>query len=198
MLFFEPRVSLDGTTSCARCHQPALYGTDALPRSVGAAGRVNARNAPTVLNAAVQFTEHWLGDRADVEDQARRALLGPASFGNPDFAAAMAKLRGIPGYAARFRDAFPGAADPITPENWAAAIGAYERTLMTPAPFDTYLKGDTGALTPAARAGLAGFIDTGCATTASGWAAVRSGSSASSRITGRRPAASPSTPAALR
>ena len=163
MLFFEPRVSLDGTTSCARCHQPALHGTDALPRSVGAAGRVNARNAPTVLNAAVQFTEHWLGDRTDVEDQARRALIGPASFGNPDFAAAMAKLQAIPGYAARFREAFPGAADPVTPENWAAAIGAYERSLMTPAPFDKYLKGDTGALAPAARAGLARFIDTGCA-----------------------------------
>jgi cytochrome c peroxidase len=162
-LFFEPRVSLDGTASCARCHQPALHGTDALPKSIGAAGRVNARNAPTVLNAAVQFTEHWVGDRTDVEDQARRALLGPASFGNPDFAAAMAKLRGIPGYAARFREAFPGEADPITPENWAAALGAYERTLLTPAPFDAYLKGDIEALTPAARDGLAQFIDTGCA-----------------------------------
>lgn len=163
LLFFEPRVSLDGTASCARCHQPALYGTDALPKSIGAAGRVNARNAPTVLNAALQFSEHWLGDRTDVEDQARRALIGPASFGNPDFAAAMNKLRAIPGYAARFRDAFPGEAAPITPENWAAAIGAYERTLLTPAPFDAYLKGDTEALTPAARAGLARFIDTGCA-----------------------------------
>jgi cytochrome c peroxidase len=163
LLFFEPRVSLDGTASCARCHQPALYGTDALPKSIGAAGRVNARNAPTVLNSALQFSEHWLGDRTDVEDQARRALIGPASFGNPDFAAAMNKLRAIPGYAARFRDAFPGEAAPITPENWAAAIGAYERTLMTPAPFDAYLKGDAEALTPAARAGLARFIDTGCA-----------------------------------
>lgn len=163
LLFFEPRVSLDGTTSCARCHQPGLYGTDALPKSIGAAGRVNARNAPTVLNAAMQFSEHWLGDRTDVEDQARRALLGPASFGNPDFAAAMAKLQAIPGYATLFRDAFPGKADPVTPENWGAAIGAYERTLLTPAPFDAYLKGDTGALTPTAQAGLARFIDTGCA-----------------------------------
>lgn len=162
-LFFEPRVSLDGTASCARCHQPALYGTDALPKSIGAAGRVNARNAPTVLNAAVQFTQHWLGDRTDVEDQARRALIGPASFGNPDFPAAMTRLRAIGGYAALFRAAFPGEPDPVTPENWAAAIGAYERTLLTPAPFDAYLKGDTAALTPPARAGLARFIDSGCA-----------------------------------
>ncbi|MDD3651817.1 cytochrome-c peroxidase, partial [Immundisolibacter sp.] len=56
-LFFEPRVSLDGTASCARCHQPALYGTDALPKSIGAAGRVHGRNPPTVLNPAVQFTQ---------------------------------------------------------------------------------------------------------------------------------------------
>src|SRR5215831_17173515 len=59
LLFFDTRVSADGTVSCARCHQPTLYGTDGLPTSIGAAHRVNPRNAPTVLNAAVQFVQHW-------------------------------------------------------------------------------------------------------------------------------------------
>src|SRR5262249_18600897 len=51
LLYFEPRASADGTVSCARCHQPALFGTDALPKAIGAEHRLNPRNAPTVLNA---------------------------------------------------------------------------------------------------------------------------------------------------
>jgi cytochrome c peroxidase len=106
-LFFDPRPSLDGTVSCARCHQPALYGTDALPKAIGAQHRINARNAPTVLNAALQFVEHWVGDRTSVEDQATQSLVGPASFGNSDYAAAVAKLKGIPAYQPLFAKAFP-------------------------------------------------------------------------------------------
>jgi cytochrome c peroxidase len=82
-LFFEPRISSDGTTSCARCHQPALYGTDALPRSIGVEHRVTPRNAPTVLNAALHFVAHWRGDRKSVEDQAIQALVGPPVPGIP-------------------------------------------------------------------------------------------------------------------
>ena len=66
------------------------------------------------------------------------------------------------GYAAEFAQAFPGIADPIRPESWGQAIGAYERTLLTPAPFDRFLRG-TADLSPAARRGLQTFIDTGCA-----------------------------------
>jgi cytochrome c peroxidase len=163
MLFFEPRVSADGTVSCSRCHLPQLYGTDGLPTSIGAEHRVNPRNAPTVLNAALQFVEHWRGDRASVEDQAQKALIGPPSFGNPSYEAAMARLKAIPGYAGLFARAFPGPQDPVTPENWAKAIGAYERTLVTPAPFDAWLAGADAALTADARAGLQEFIQAGCA-----------------------------------
>lgn len=162
-LFFDPRVSADGTVSCARCHQPALYGTDALAKPIGAEHRVNPRNAPTVLNAALQISQHWRGDRVSVEDQAMKALTGPASYGNPSLEAAMAKLRAIPGYREPFAKAFPGQGEPITAENWGTAIGAYERTLVTPSPFDAWLAGNDGALSPAAQAGLKAFIDTGCA-----------------------------------
>lgn len=162
LLFFDPRISLDGTVSCSRCHQPSLYGTDALAKPIGVKDRENPRNAPTVLNAALQFAAHWRGDRANVEDQATKALVGPPSFGDPDFKAAMAKIKAIPSYGEMFRKAFPGDGDPVTPENWGKAIGAYERTLLTPSPFDAYLKGDIEALSASARAGLRKFMDTGC------------------------------------
>jgi cytochrome c peroxidase len=160
-LFFEPRISADGTVSCARCHQSALYGTDGLPKSVGLHGKVLARNAPTVLDAGLYFTQHWDGRFASVEEQAKTSLLG-AGFGNPDFPTAMRRVKAIPGYEAMFRDAFPGEADPITEDNWGKAIGAYERTLVTPSRFDDYLGGRSDALTAAEQKGLKSFIDTGC------------------------------------
>lgn len=162
-LFFDPRLSLDGTVSCATCHRPALYGTDALPKSIGAEHRLNARNAPTVLNAVLQFKAHWIGDRANVEEQATKSLTGHASFGNPDPEAVIQKIKALPGYEAEFKQAFPNDPEPVKPENWGKAIGAYERTLVTPAPFDAYLNGDTGALTRQAQNGLKLFIDHGCA-----------------------------------
>lgn len=163
-LFFDPRISVDGTVSCGRCHQPSLYGTDALPLPIGNQNRVNPRNAPTVLNAAGEFVAHWRGDRANVEDQATQALIGPPSFGQPNYAAAMARIEAIPGYMPMFKKAFPNEKSPINQDNWGKAIGAYERTLVTPSPFDAYLKGDTHALSPLAQAGLRKFIATGCAT----------------------------------
>lgn len=163
-LFFDPRISDDGTVSCSRCHLPALYGTDGLPKPHGVHDRVNPRNAPTVLNAALQFRAHWRGDRVNVEDQAKQALIGPPSFGNPDYGAAMAKLKAIPGYAQLFAKAFPGEQDPITPDNWAKAIGAFERILVTPSRFDAFLTGKSDALSSAEQNGLRLFIDLGCAT----------------------------------
>lgn len=161
-LFFDPRISIDGTVSCARCHQPALYGTDGLPKPRGAHDKLNPRNAPTVLNAALQVKEHWRGDRENVEDQAKQALIGPPSFGDPDYRAAMARIKAISGYAEMFSKAFPGEQDPVSPDNWGMAIGAYERTLVTLSRFDEYLAGKIQALSLAERTGLRKFINTGC------------------------------------
>ena len=161
VLFFEPRVSIDGTVSCSRCHLPGLYATDALPTSVGVNGKRAPRNAPTVLNAGLYFKQHWDGVFANVEEQAKRALAGPA-FGNADFPTAMARLKAIPGYAELFKTTFPGEADPVTEDNWAKAIGAFERTLVSPSRFDDYLRGKADALSAAERKGMQTFIDTGC------------------------------------
>ena len=162
-LFFDPRISLDGTSSCARCHQPALHGTDGLARSVGVKDRLSRRNAPTVLNAALQVAQHWNGDRTGLEDQAMKALLGPASYGHEDYAAAMGRIQAIPEYRALFAKAFPGTSEPLTPENWASAISDYERTLVSESPFDAFLRGNAGALSVQQRSGLTKFINVGCA-----------------------------------
>ena len=162
-LFFETRISSDGKQSCAQCHQPMFYGTDALPESVGNQGKRIPRNVPTVFNTALQFSQHYGGNRVDVEEQAVKALPSKLAYGNADLAEAEARLRAIPGYREMFERAFPGEAEPVTAENWGLAIGAYERTLLTPAPFDRYLTGDTAAIDSKAKQGLDKFISFGCA-----------------------------------
>jgi cytochrome c peroxidase len=160
-LFFDPRMTVDGNMSCASCHQPALYGTDALPTSIGVKGRPHPRNAPTNLNAALNII-HWRGDRESVEDQVIKALISPITSGQPDLRALEDRLGRIPGYAPLFKTAFADEKDPMTAQNVAKVIGAYERTLVTPSPFDSYLKGNSDALSATARAGLTKFISTGC------------------------------------
>jgi cytochrome c peroxidase len=162
MLFFDPRWTVEGNVSCATCHQPALYGTDALARSIGVQHGTHPRNAPTVLNAGLNFIQHWWGDRTDLEDQAEKALAGVFSSGHADASAAAARIEAIEGYAPAFRQAFPGEANPVTPANVAAALGAYERTLVTPSPFDAFLRGNAQAIPPLARRGLQQFISRGC------------------------------------
>ncbi|WP_018267743.1 cytochrome-c peroxidase [Methylosinus sp. LW4] len=162
-LFFENRVSADGNVSCSHCHLPEKQGADGLPKSFGVLGKLNPRNAPTIFNAALQFKAHWRGDRESIEDQAEKSPTGAVSFGNPDFATVIAKLKSIPGYTEAFAKAFPGEADPVTQKNWGKALGAYERTLPQPTRFDAFLNGDAKALTPAEQEGLRKFVDVGCA-----------------------------------
>jgi cytochrome c peroxidase len=161
-LFFDTRFSIDGNLGCVSCHQPALYGTDGRPRSIGVKGRPHPRHAPTVLNAALQFVIHWRGDRVDAEDQVAQSLLSPITSGQPDEKAVLARVNGISGYASLFKEAFPNDPDPVSRKNMALAIGAFERTLVTPSRFDDYLKGNVEALSAGERAGLAKFIEVGC------------------------------------
>ena len=161
-LFFETRVSIDGRTGCVSCHSPSHYGADSLPRSVGVNGVVLPRNAHTVFNTPLLIAQHYGGNRVSVEEQAWKALTSPLAYGNKSFAEAEDKLRAL-GYQKLFEEAFPNEKVAVSAENWAVAIGAFERTLLTPAPFDRYLKGDTRAISADAKAGLDKFISYGCA-----------------------------------
>jgi len=161
-LFFETRVSSDGRLGCATCHNPAYHGADALALSVGIHGKVLPRNAPTVFNTSLLMAQHYGGNRATVEEQAFKALLSPVAYGNASNDQVEAKLTKL-GYQPLFKAAYPGDDKAVSVENWSKAIGAFERTLLTPSPFDKFLKGDAQALSKTAKLGLEKFINVGCA-----------------------------------
>ena len=167
-LFYESRISVDGTVSCIKCHPISLYGADGLKKSIGNNCKVNPRNAPTIFNAAAQISAHWIGNRTDVEDQAKQSVIGPPSFGLPSYEALEKKLKEIKGYNHLFKKAFPKDDHPMTVDNFAKAVGAFERTLVTPSPFDAFLKGNKGALKEKEKRGLKTFIEGGCITCHSG------------------------------
>ena len=160
-LFFETRLSADGTIGCVSCHLPEHHGADARPRSRGARGE-SARNCPSVFYADGQVAQHWRGDRESLEDEAARALVGPA-FGLGSLDEVARRLTGLDGYRQAFAAAFPGDLAPLGAERFGDAIAAFERTLRTPAPLDAFLAGDVRVLDGPARAGLAAFLDLGCA-----------------------------------
>ena len=161
-LFFETRVSSDGRLGCATCHNPAFYGADSLALSVGIHGKVLPRNAHTVFNTSLLMSQHYGGNRATVEEQAFKSLLSPLAYGNTSNEQVETKLNKL-GYLPLFKAAYPADEKPVSVENWSKAIGAFERTLLTPSPFDKFLKGDAQALSKSAKLGLEKFINTGCA-----------------------------------
>jgi len=162
VLFYELRISIDGTVSCAKCHPLSLYAADGLKKAKGNNCKENPRNAPTIFNAATQISEHWIGNRTSVEDQAKQSVTGPPAFGMPSYESVEKILKGMKGYVTMFQEAFPGEKEPVTINNFAKAIGAFERTLVTPAPFDAFMKGNVGAMTEQQKKGLKTFLDTGC------------------------------------
>jgi cytochrome c peroxidase len=164
MLFYETRISVDGTVSCARCHPIGLYAADGLKKSIGNNCKLNPRNAPTILNAAGQISAHWIGNRTDVEDQARQSVIGPPSFGMPSYEAVENKLKEIKGYIELFKKAFPEDNNPVTVDHFAKSVGAFERTLVTPSAFDAFVKGDIAALKEQEKRGLRTYMETGCMT----------------------------------
>lgn len=163
MLFVDERLSVSGAVSCLSCHPMGLYLADQIPLSVGHMGKLTPRNSPTLFNAGLQFKQHWRGDRDSLEHQILLALVTAGAFANKDRAEAMARLKAIAGYAPLFKEAFPGEKEPLTYDNIAKAIGAFQRTLLTPSPFDSFLRGKLDALTDEQKKGLKIFIDTGCA-----------------------------------
>ena len=161
-LFLDPQLSQDGTISCNSCHQLDRYGVDNTPTSEGVRGQHGGRNSPTVYNAALHNMQFWDGRATDVEQQAGMPMLNPVEMAVPDETFLITKLKRTPNYPALFSTAFPADKDPLTFANIREAIGAFERTLLTPSRFDAFLKGHTNALTPAEIAGLRVFLDVGC------------------------------------
>ena len=161
-LYLDARLSVDGTVSCNSCHNVMGSGTDNRPVSVGVAGQKGGRSAPTVWNSAYLSVQFWDGRAASLEDQAKGPILNPVEMGMPSSDEAVHRIKSISGYVDEFKAVF-GGKDPVTYDNIAKAIAAYERTLLTPnSPFDRYLKGNKKALSEPAKRGMKLVEDVGC------------------------------------
>jgi len=161
-LYYEPRLSKNHDVSCNTCHLLDRHGVDGKPTSTGHREQVGGRNAPTVYNAALHIAQFWDGRAADVEEQAKGPVMNPIEMPMPSEETVVAVLESIPGYAPLFAAAFPEEEQPISYDNMARAIGAFERKLLTPSPFDAFLAGDDDALSDEQLAGLDTFISIGC------------------------------------
>lgn len=147
-LFFDPRLSRDGTVSCASCHRPRHAWADGLPRAVGIDGRVGPRNTPSILNRILSPEQFWDGRAATLEAQALGPIAAPAEMDLP-IPEAVARLAADPVDQAEFQAAFGGPPDAA---RLGLALAAFERTLLTgDAPVDQ----DPPALSPAAARGFA-------------------------------------------
>ncbi len=163
-LYFEKRLSINDSQSCASCHrlEDGYAGVDNLATSPGAKGEPGTRNSPTVLNAGWQDSQFWDGRAEDLVEQAKAPILNPIEMGMPDEQAVEKKIQGIAEYRDAFARAFPDEEPAITYQNIAEAIAAFERTLITPARFDDFLSGDADALSAAEQRGLETFLKLDC------------------------------------
>jgi cytochrome c peroxidase len=151
-LYFDKRLSADGTVSCATCHDVTRGFTDNRPVSEGIGGKLGRRNAPTTLNAALFVEQFWDGRATDVEHQAGMPILNPIEMGDQTEAQVVERIAAVPEYRAAFQQAW---GREVNYEDLRASIGAFERTLIfLDAPLDRFRAGDTEALTDAAKRGL--------------------------------------------
>ncbi len=164
MLFFDPRLSASEIISCNSCHNLGTGGVDAGPTSVGHAWQKGPRRAPTVFNAVFNVAQFWDGRAADLKAQAKGPVQASVEMNaTPDHV--VKTLSSMPAYAEAFKKAFPNEASPVTFDNFAKAVEAFEATLITPAArFDQFLEGDATALTAEEKEGLSLFMDKGCST----------------------------------
>jgi cytochrome c peroxidase len=162
-LYFDPRLSKDGTVSCNSCHNVMAGGEDGRPVGVGIMGQRGGRGSPTVWNAAFHTVQFWDGRAASLEEQAKGPLTNPVEMGMESHDAVMERVKRLPGYVAMFKRAFPKDKEPVTIDNLAKAIASFERTLITPdSPFDLYKRGNKKALSAAALRGMKLVDEVGC------------------------------------
>ncbi|MCU4653910.1 cytochrome-c peroxidase [Roseibacterium sp. SDUM158016] len=162
MLFFDPRMSRSGLFSCQSCHNVGLGGVDGLETSIGHGWQRGPRNAPTVYNAVFNIAQFWDGRAEDLAAQATGPVQAGVEMNNtPD--RVIETLTSMQAYVDAFAEAFPGEEDPVTFDNFALAIEAFEATLTTPnSRFDQFLNG-ADTLDEEETRGLRAFIDQGCA-----------------------------------
>ncbi|MBL6765353.1 MAG: cytochrome-c peroxidase [Verrucomicrobiae bacterium] len=163
-LYFDKRLSKDNSLSCNSCHDLKRFGVDGRGFSLGFENHEVGRNSPTVFNAFGHITQFWDGRAPTVEEQAKGPILAAGEMAMPSPEAVVKKLKGIPGYKPMFEAAFPGDKDPVNYDNVGTAIGAFERLLVTPSRWDSFLSGAEKALSPLEQQGVKAFTSYGCTT----------------------------------
>ncbi len=150
-LFFDGRLSADGTVACSTCHDPARAFTDGRPASIGIKGRVGQRNAPTILNALYNKTQFWDGRVKTLEEQAALPVVNSVEMGQPSLDAAVAQIAVSGEYQQAFRRVF---GRPPNGPDLLRAIASYERTQLSfDSPFDHFIAGEKNAIDDAAKRG---------------------------------------------
>ena len=150
-LFFDSRLSADGTVACSTCHDPARAFTDGRPTSIGINGRVGQRNAPTILNVLYNKTQFWDGRVKTLEEQAALPIVNPHEMGQPSMDAAVAKIAAVDEYKEAFQQVF---GRPPNGPDLVRAIASYERTqILFDSPFDHFIADDKDAIDDSAKHG---------------------------------------------
>ncbi len=150
-LYFDTRLSHDGTVSCATCHDVTRGFTDQLPTSMGIDRQVGKRNAPTTLNVALLQTLFLDGRSPTLDHQARLPIINEIEMGMPNGEAAVKAIKDDPAYRKMFKNAY---GREVNYEDMGRAMGAFERTLVfLDSPFRRFLEGDTDAISADARKG---------------------------------------------
>ncbi|HVP12836.1 MAG TPA: cytochrome c peroxidase [Phycisphaerae bacterium] len=162
MLYFDRRLSSDGTIACATCHDPQKAWAEHEPTSTGIHKQIGSRNAPTIINAAHMPLMFWDGRMKTLEEQALGPIENPIEMGMK-MELVVENLRKVPEYQKRFKEVF---GTDVTKEGVAQAIAAFERTILSgDTPYDCYDAGDKNALTEVQKRGMEIFMNTGqCAT----------------------------------
>jgi len=156
MLYFDKRLSADGTVSCATCHDPAAAFASNDTVAMGVRRTTGTRNVPTILNAKFGKTFFWDGRVRTLEEQAKQPLLNASEMGLENEAALVHRVSAVAEYQKQFRRLFPR--EGISLETVAKALAAYERTLVSNnSPFDRFIKGDQNAITENQKAGWSLF-----------------------------------------
>ena len=157
-LYFDPRLSYDGTISCATCHDPAKGWSNGDTFGVGIKGQKGGRNSPTVINAAYFPLQFWDGRAKELEGQALGPIQNPIEMGHT-LEQCVECINGIEGYKKQFKDVF---GTEVTSDGIAKAIAAFERTVLSgDAPYDRYKAGDKKALSASAERGMNLFFNKG-------------------------------------
>jgi len=168
LLFFDVRLSADGSVACATCHSPEKAFAYDSRVSTGINGRAGTRNTPAVINRIGDAEQFRDGRAATLEEQAKVPLINPLELGMPDYEAVVAKVNGISGY----RDLFERAFDrEVNIEDLARAIASFERTIVSwNSRWDQFITGDETVLTDSEMRGLIVFQGKGrCSQCHSGW-----------------------------